>query len=415
MSEEQENDLSSVDVEEVPIQEEILEVSSGTYSKTDKVKSTSQKQEIGQYPDDLQSEPDQKRSNGNTETSVSNRDIESVSRPESIEQKKKRVESMLQLHYTKATEVPAKSVTSNQTQKNKNSFASKNPKILAMEEPESVANQVSLSNSSLIDNFERATNAPHKSETSNQTQETEHSFPSNDSNVVTKRKLEIVTNKVSPNNLPSGSSLQGSVEKTPDSSQMQTSELERAATQAASSSQQPESNFSKAKIVKASKKPKRLMADGLIVGNVRAIKTNKTPQNEETLSTLDNATGLTYNPTVLKVLGRPLTENEVTKKYVIIRGRSSIYEKPFICLFCGKDMSDSKYIVEHIRVHTGEKPFKCQYCDKRFSKRFNMHSHLRIHTGEAKFKCSICAKTFDRRGKFEAHVQAHKTHFRKIN
>ena len=71
-------------------------------------------------------------------------------------------------------------------------FASKNPKISAMEEPESVANQVSLSNSSLIDNFERAANAPHKSETSNQTQETEHNFPSNDSNVVTKRKPEIV-------------------------------------------------------------------------------------------------------------------------------------------------------------------------------------------------------------------------------
>ena len=113
MSEEQENDLSSADVEEVPIQEEILEVSSGTYSKTDKVKSTSQKQEIGQYPDDLQSEPDQKRSNGNTETSVSNRDIESVSRPESIEEKKKRVESLLQLHYTKATEASAKSEENN--------------------------------------------------------------------------------------------------------------------------------------------------------------------------------------------------------------------------------------------------------------------------------------------------------------
>ncbi|XP_028329097.1 zinc finger and SCAN domain-containing protein 29 [Gouania willdenowi] len=56
-----------------------------------------------------------------------------------------------------------------------------------------------------------------------------------------------------------------------------------------------------------------------------------------------------------------------------------IWEKWYICSFCGKSFDRISHLEIHQRVHTGEKPYTCSTCGKNFSQRSNLRTHQRTH------------------------------------
>ena len=65
-----------------------------------------------------------------------------------------------------------------------------------------------------------------------------------------------------------------------------------------------------------------------------------------------------HNQAVLKVLGRPLTEEEIAQKYVIITKSSFIFEKPIVCILCGASRDTNADMDTHLRKHYDVKPFQ---------------------------------------------------------
>uniref|UniRef100_A0A6I8R298 C2H2-type domain-containing protein n=1 Tax=Xenopus tropicalis TaxID=8364 RepID=A0A6I8R298_XENTR len=96
------------------------------------------------------------------------------------------------------------------------------------------------------------------------------------------------------------------------------------------------------------------------------------------------------------------------KSDLIIHQRIHTEEKAFACAHCGKCFRHKSTLVIHQRIHTGEKPFVCCDCGKSFKQSGHHLAHRRIHTGERPFSCTECGKSFKRKSTLHSHQRTHR-------
>ncbi|XP_013384205.1 zinc finger protein 793 [Lingula anatina] len=96
-----------------------------------------------------------------------------------------------------------------------------------------------------------------------------------------------------------------------------------------------------------------------------------------------------------------------TNSKATVHARIHTGEKRFQCSYCDKRFTESSKCVRHQRIHTGEKPYKCQYCDKAFSVKTNCSIHERLHRRDKPFECQICGKRFAQNGNRKEHEKTH--------
>ncbi|XP_041440576.1 oocyte zinc finger protein XlCOF7.1-like isoform X2 [Xenopus laevis] len=96
------------------------------------------------------------------------------------------------------------------------------------------------------------------------------------------------------------------------------------------------------------------------------------------------------------------------KSDLIIHQRIHTEEKAFACTHCGKCFRHKSTLVIHQRIHTGEKPFVCCDCGKSFKQSGHHLAHRRIHTGERPFACTECGKSFKRKSTLHSHQRTHR-------
>lgn len=82
-------------------------------------------------------------------------------------------------------------------------------------------------------------------------------------------------------------------------------------------------------------------------------------------------------------------------------------EKPYVCHFCGKAVTNRESLKTHVRLHTGEKPFSCETCGTNFVSKNLLRVHKRTHTGEKPYCCNVCDKSFTQRSSLVVHQRTH--------
>lgn len=82
-------------------------------------------------------------------------------------------------------------------------------------------------------------------------------------------------------------------------------------------------------------------------------------------------------------------------------------ERNNLCVYCGRNFSNSSNLIVHIRRHTGNNPYKCDFCSKSFPRSSDLQCHRRTHTGERPCVCTVCGKAFSRSNKLARHMRVH--------
>ena len=76
----------------------------------------------------------------------------------------------------------------------------------------------------------------------------------------------------------------------------------------------------------------------------------------------------------------------------------------FLCLQCGKTLTQKKSLNRHIRGHTGIRPFQCSVCLKTFTAKSTLQDHLNIHSGDWPYKCHCCDMDFKHKSALKKHL-----------
>ena len=76
----------------------------------------------------------------------------------------------------------------------------------------------------------------------------------------------------------------------------------------------------------------------------------------------------------------------------------------FLCLQCGKTLTQKKSLNRHIRGHTGIRPFQCSVCLKTFAAKSTLQDHLNIHSGDRPYKCHCCDMDFKHKSALKKHL-----------
>ncbi|KAF0695937.1 Aste57867_13285 [Aphanomyces stellatus] len=106
--------------------------------------------------------------------------------------------------------------------------------------------------------------------------------------------------------------------------------------------------------------------------------------------------------------GKGVTDRKVLRKHLLTH-----QEKRFLCSFdgCDKKFYERAKLKRHMLVHTGEKSFVCNFdgCGKQFAYKANLKTHLRTHTGLKPFACMVpgCNRTFAQASNRNSHMQTH--------
>ncbi|RHY35906.1 hypothetical protein DYB38_008887 [Aphanomyces astaci] len=106
--------------------------------------------------------------------------------------------------------------------------------------------------------------------------------------------------------------------------------------------------------------------------------------------------------------GKSVTDRKVLRKHLLTH-----QEKRFLCSFdgCDKKFYERAKLKRHMLVHTGEKSFVCAFdgCGKQFAYKANLKTHLRTHTGLKPFACMVpgCNRTFAQASNRNSHMQTH--------
>lgn len=84
-------------------------------------------------------------------------------------------------------------------------------------------------------------------------------------------------------------------------------------------------------------------------------------------------------------------------------------EKPYGCVYCGRNFRQRTILNQHLRIHTGEKPYKCQQCGKDFRQKAILDQHTRTHQGDRPFCCPMpnCRRRFATEPEVKKHIDNH--------
>ncbi|ETW08505.1 hypothetical protein H310_01070 [Aphanomyces invadans] len=141
---------------------------------------------------------------------------------------------------------------------------------------------------------------------------------------------------------------------------------------------------------------------------------------EDAQSLKDHLTQHTWGPHTIQVApngnksfvclscGKSVTDRKVLRKHLLTH-----QEKRFLCSFdgCDKKFYERAKLKRHMLVHTGEKSFVCAFdgCGKQFAYKANLKTHLRTHTGLKPFACMVpgCNRMFAQASNRNSHMQTH--------
>ncbi|XP_070551549.1 zinc finger protein 391-like [Ptychodera flava] len=101
--------------------------------------------------------------------------------------------------------------------------------------------------------------------------------------------------------------------------------------------------------------------------------------------------------------GRKFTQTSNLNTHLMTHSKT----QPYTCKFCGKRFSRKGNLQRHLRIHTNEKPYKCKDCDKRFSDPGNLNKHSKVHSNERPYLCHQCGKSFKRQNNLDVHLRIH--------
>ncbi|XP_050400209.1 zinc finger protein 37 isoform X2 [Patella vulgata] len=77
------------------------------------------------------------------------------------------------------------------------------------------------------------------------------------------------------------------------------------------------------------------------------------------------------------------------------------------CTICGKAYQSMLTLKTHMNVHNGLAPYPCDQCDRTFPSSVRRQHHVRVAHTAKRFLCEICQKSFSNRTTFKYHVLTH--------
>ncbi|XP_055597418.1 zinc finger protein 679-like [Uranotaenia lowii] len=75
------------------------------------------------------------------------------------------------------------------------------------------------------------------------------------------------------------------------------------------------------------------------------------------------------------------------------------------CEKCHMKFKLKKQLIRHALAHSDERKYECQVCHKKFKSSYANRVHQRIHTNEKPYQCKLCGERFTYHGVLKAHME----------